>query len=123
VAAFNSLVCPDAGEGGGVGNGKVKPISLDEFNRLTPQPRFLRGDVNLDGRRDVSDAIALLSRLFLLSGGFPCGDAADANDDGLLDIADVVTLIDDLFEGGETALREPAFAIGPDPTPDSLGCP
>jgi hypothetical protein len=122
TGVFDSLICPDAGEGGGVGTGGLKPLSLIEFQALTPEPRFLRGDVNFDGRRDVSDVIALLARLYLLSGGFPCQDSADANDDGLLDVTDAVTLVDYLFGGGGSSLKEPLVRIGPDPTPDGLGC-
>jgi len=122
AAVYDSMACPDDGEGGGVGKGEVRPLTLSEFEALTPEPRFLRGDVNFDGRRDVSDVIALLARLYLLSGGFPCQDAADANDDGLLDVTDAVTLIDYLFGGGRSSLKEPLVKIGPDPTPDGLGC-
>jgi hypothetical protein len=62
--------------------------------------QFLRGDVNVDGKRTVSDAVYLINYLFkggpspnpLLSG--------DLNCDGKVTIADVVYLINYLFKGG-----------------------
>ena len=51
---------------------------------------FLRGDSNVDGKMDTSDAIYTLN--FLFTGGRPigCGDAADANDDGRVDMSDAI---------------------------------
>ena len=82
---------------------------------------FARGDCNDDGARDVSDAMQLLSFLFLAGGSIPCGDACDANDDGRLDITDPVTLLVSLFASRDE-LPAP-HRCGADPTGDELGCP
>jgi len=83
-------------------------------------PRFLRGDTNSDGARDISDAVAVLRYLFA-GASLGCLDAADVNDDGRLTIADPVALLGYLFGSG-APLPEPFEAPGPDPTDDSLDC-
>lgn len=84
-------------------------------------PEFVRGDVNLDGGIDISDAIAILSALF--SGGLlECADAADTNDDGANDIADAVLLLSSLFVPGSMPISAPSPDCGEDPTPDALDC-
>ena len=73
--------------------------------------RQLPGDVNQDGRVDVSDPVALLRHLFI---GSPerlaCGDgsagdpanvaALDGNGDGGVNLSDAVHVLDFLFRGG-----------------------
>ena len=51
---------------------------------------FRRGDCNTDGRVDVSDAVAMLMRLF--TGGDPpaCLDACDVSSDARFDLGDVL---------------------------------
>jgi hypothetical protein len=63
---------------------------------------YLRGEVNGDGRVDISDAVVLLNILF--GGGSvpaptPC-DRADTNSDGVVNIADATYLLNHLFSGG-----------------------
>ncbi|MBN1444438.1 MAG: hypothetical protein JXA90_17125 [Planctomycetes bacterium] len=84
-------------------------------------PAFLRGDANLDGARDISDAIAILAYQF--SGGerLECRDAADANDDYFLDVSDAIYLLGFLFVGSPPP-PPPGPAPGIDPTPGGLGC-
>jgi formylglycine-generating enzyme required for sulfatase activity len=81
---------------------------------------FIRGDVDIDGSVELSDAIALLSGLF---GGarLRCRDAADVNDDGLLDITDPIHLLNFLFLGGRRP-AQPYPVCGYDRTPDTLDC-
>jgi hypothetical protein len=80
-----------------------------------------RGDLNLDGRSDLSDAVMLLGALFLGQGPLDCPDAADSDDSGSVNITDAVFLLLHLFRGGE-ALPDPGSrACGPDPTEDTLG--
>ena len=79
---------------------------------------FQRGDVNLDGSRDISDPVSMLQLLFN-STPVNCQDAADANDDGNIDIADAVAALSFLFGGA--SLPEP-INCGEDPTADSLDC-
>jgi hypothetical protein len=107
--------------GGGLIAGMSGPVGPIDLYRMTPEPTFLRGDVNMDGDRDVSDAVGLMATLFLGRGRVPCEDAADANDDGDLDVSDCIGLLGHLFLGKDT-LRAPAIALGPDPTRDELTC-
>src|SRR5262245_37414119 len=83
---------------------------------------FIRGDVDGDGRVDLSDSIRTLGHLFL---GNPselgCEDAADRDDNGILDITDPVGLLAYLYLGGPEP-APPFGACGPDATPDDLLC-
>jgi hypothetical protein len=82
---------------------------------------FIRGDANLDGIVNLSDAIAVLNHLF--RGGTPpaCKDAADTTDDGKLDLTDAVLLLNHLFKGGPPP-SPPYPEEGFDRTEDNLGC-
>lgn len=86
-------------------------------------PGFQRGDANVDGVENLSDAVTVLGYLFL---GAPrelaCQKAADMNDDGKLDIADPSALLGYLFLGSTPRLPAPFQACGTDPTPDGLKC-
>jgi hypothetical protein len=82
-------------------------------------PEFFRGDANLDGVTDLSDAIALLFDLFVSGENPACADAADANDDGAVNLADPLLVLKYLFQKGG-ALPFPSAICGPDLTEDSL---
>jgi hypothetical protein len=82
---------------------------------------FRRGDVNDDGRIDISDPVMLLLHLFLDSFDPPCRQAADVDDSGAIQITDVVVALSYLFAGGQCP-PAPGIECGIDPTPDSLGC-
>ena len=85
-------------------------------------PFFRRGDGNLDGAVDISDAVSLLSALFGGVGLPECFDASDSNDDGAIDIGDAVFTLSFLFSSG-TAMPAPGSeTCGPDPTADGLDC-
>jgi hypothetical protein len=83
--------------------------------------RFTRGNVNGDGRFDLSDGIFTL--LYLFGGGkaVTCLDAADVNDNGRTDITDPVYVFNYLFLNGPI-LRQPYPGCGVDPTADPLDC-
>ncbi len=82
---------------------------------------FIRGDVNEDDTIEISDAIALLSYLFVGDLQLNCLDAADLNDDEGVDVGDAVFLLDYLFQSG-TAPPAP-LSCGPDPSlPVALSC-
>jgi hypothetical protein len=83
---------------------------------------FRRGDVNIDGIRDISDPTTLL--LFLFQGGatLDCLDGADVDDSGSVNVADVIALLNFLFIGGGPPLPSPSTACGEDPTLDSQIC-
>jgi Dockerin type I domain len=84
-------------------------------------PIFVRGDVTLDQRIDLSDVVALL---VYLTQGTPisCDDAADANDDGTIDFVDPVRLIHYLFADERGAIAGVPGRGATDSTPDDLGC-
>lgn len=116
--AYDSLVCPDGGAGG---RPPTLPYSLPEFDALSPEPLFLRGDVDWDEETAITDGIVLLERLFLTPEPVDCQDAADVNDDGVLDVSDAITLFSHLFVGGFSP-SPPTLEIGADPTLDNLSC-
>jgi len=102
---------------GPVANGRLYFVR----NPFAKEPgRFVRGDVNADGKADIGDAVACLAFLF---GGaeLRCQDAADINDDGVLNIADPITLLTYLFGGGPEP-PAPFPGEGTDPTEDELTC-
>jgi hypothetical protein len=83
---------------------------------------FRRADANADGTADMSDAITILSYLFLGGQMNNCLDAADVNDDGTVDLSDAVSLLGHLFLGTK-APPEPFIECGVDPPPkDELDC-
>jgi hypothetical protein len=83
--------------------------------------KFLRGDANGDGVLDISDAVAILSYLFI--GGVKplCLDALDADDSGVLDITDVAYLLGYLFLA-QPPPPKPFPENGYDPTRDVYNC-
>jgi hypothetical protein len=60
---------------------------------------FRRADANGDGNFDVSDAIAILSHLFL-GGSLDCKEAADADGNARMELTDAIYLLTHLFLGG-----------------------
>ncbi len=83
---------------------------------------FRRGDINVDGAVDVSDAIGLLAGLFRGVALPPCDDAADANDSGDLDLSDAIFVLGYLFRGAARPPHPGPNLCGRDPTPDELSC-
>ncbi|MBT5738963.1 MAG: hypothetical protein HN891_04645 [Planctomycetes bacterium] len=80
---------------------------------------YIRGDTNIDGSHDVSDAVNTLGFLF---NGTPvsCLAALDDNGDNQVDVSDVVHLIGYMFAGGPEPVA-PFPGCGPD-GPGGLGC-
>jgi hypothetical protein len=100
---------------------EIAPIEIVNGILALRSALFLRGDSNLDGKVDLSDAQATLSYLFLSAESPRCLDAADADDNGGVNIADPIATLQHLFQGGP-AIPEPSEAPGTDPTLDELGC-
>jgi len=73
---------------------------FSETSILTPGipngPFYIRGDANVDGNVNVSDAVFMLDNLFPLP-SFPCRRAVDTNLDSTLNTADVIYFLDNLF--------------------------
>ncbi len=94
--------------------GVISSIRITEL-----APYFRRGDANVDGVVDVSDALHVARGEV-----FTCMDAADADDGGNAergDAGDASAVLDHLFRGG--SLPPPGADVpGPDPTEDALGC-
>jgi len=100
---------------------KDELCAMERIQRDAPPHDFIRGDVNRDGKRDISDAIGALRGLFLGEGGLNCADAVDANDDGSLDISDAVRMLMYMFLGDREP-PPPGRQHGQDPTADELMC-
>ncbi|MCZ6794999.1 MAG: FG-GAP-like repeat-containing protein [Planctomycetota bacterium] len=103
----------------------TEPSSRDDDGDGVPdecgEPGFRRGDSNADGARDLTDAIFILTHLFLGGNAPPCEKSADANDSGAVDLSDAVYLLSYLFLGGPPP-GEPFADCGSDPTDDPLTC-
>jgi hypothetical protein len=84
-------------------------------------PRFYRGDCSPDLTVDISDALAILSYLFLGSADPPCVDSCDSDGSGEVDITDAVSTLSFLFLGGPEP-PAPGPRCGVDDTPSDLGC-
>jgi hypothetical protein len=82
---------------------------------------FIRGDANIDRIIDISDAVSILSHLFLGTGDLPCIAAADCNSSGEVDLSDAVYGLSFLFQGGP-APPPPHPECGYDPEPEGLSC-
>ena len=77
-------------------------MSIDPTTRcgtLDVVATYTRGDCNVDGSYNISDAVAALDILF---GGVPaeCEAACDADADGNLNLADPIYILCNLFVGG-----------------------
>jgi hypothetical protein len=81
---------------------------------------FVRGDANMDGQIDISDAIKI-SNYINNKESINCLDAADVNDDGNVDVHDMAYIIYYLYSGGSEP-EMPFPKAGVDPTNDSLTC-
>ena len=91
---------------------------------LSPQleaDSFLRGDANADGAINMTDAISILSFLFLGGGEPPCLDAADTDNNEVVQLTDGIYMLNFLFSGGAPP-SAPFPGCGADPTTDTLGC-
>jgi hypothetical protein len=95
---------------------------LTEYFTGQPAATFRRGDADGDGKVDVSDAIAVLSWLYLDGAAPGCADAADVNDDGAVDVSDGVAVLRFLFLDGTAPPAPGPQDCGEDPTKDELSC-
>ena len=63
--------------------------------------RFIRGDANDDAQVNLTDAVFILSHLFMGEDTPPCLAAADSTGNRALDLSDSVFLLNYLFIGGD----------------------
>ena len=87
-----------AGPGGtalDVLDAECAPLQTDETS-------FIRGDANDDSMVNLTDAIFILSHLFMGGQGPSCLAAADSTGNRSLDLSDSVFLLNFLFNGGDT---------------------
>jgi hypothetical protein len=122
LAARADLACiPDRGSGAAA-YWDIGPIETQAPGPCSGEPAFIRGDSNLDGAVDVSDAVHSLLVLFAGLEPENCDDARDANDDGARNLSDPVYLLEFLFRFGPRP-PPPYPSAGLDPSEDGLGCP
>jgi len=84
------------------------------------EPRFLRGDANVDGRVTLADVFAVL-RYSHAGVSLKCMKSGDVNDDGKVQLYDALELLSSIFYR-HSAPPPPFVKAGVDPTPDSLTC-
>lgn len=82
---------------------------------------FIRGDANQSGVVDISDAVSILSSLFLTTDRLLCVAAADSDDDGSVSITDAIFMLSFMFTGGR-AIPAPYPECGVDVAQDELSC-
>ncbi len=83
---------------------------------------FVRGDVDRDGRINITDGIYILDYLFRGGETPGCLDAADCDDDGRVNITDAIFLLRYLFLGGDPVPPPELGQPGTDPTEDEVTC-
>ena len=91
---------------------------------------FSRGDGNGDGSLELTDAIIILSYLFLGDDDPACMEAADSDNDGQINLTDGILILGYLFQGGAApALPGPpgintgcGLDIDAPGSPGDLGC-
>ena len=96
-------------------------VGFQAHVRLPSLTWFLRGDSTDDGTTDITDAVLVLSFLFLGEQSPTCIAAADINGDEIVNISDPVALLTFLFLGGPPPVP-PFEECGPDPGTGELPC-
>jgi hypothetical protein len=83
---------------------------------------FRRGDADINGRLELTDAVRILNFLFLGTGIINCFDSADADDNARIELTDAVRVLNFLFLG-TGVIPAPHPNCGTDPTADTLAEP
>ena len=85
----------------GDGDAQDEVLHIVDLSRLSPKPRFLRGDCDGDDNAcsGVNDALELLNWLFLGRTQPPCLAACDPDGSGELELADAVYSLNFCFAG------------------------
>ncbi|MEE8142285.1 MAG: dockerin type I repeat-containing protein [Planctomycetota bacterium] len=96
----------------GAGTNVTLPVEGPELSCFT----FVRGNVNLDGKMNIADAVYIFNYLFG-DGPLPTPEeSGDVNDDGMIDIGDGQYILNYLFVDGPEP-PAPFPLPGCDPTP------
>ena len=110
---FDAGVGPD---GGVIAAAYSNFSTVNRVGFFVPETFFVRGEVNGDGLVDLSDALAILTFLFL-GGSTPDPVArADVADNGFADATDAILLLEYIFLGGPPPAA-PYPEPGADPAP------
>jgi hypothetical protein len=102
---------------------ELTPMGVVGFTRLREGINpliFRRGDVDLSGKVNLTDAVKLLTHLFDGGAPLPCSDAADADDLGTVEITDAVIILGYLFLGDDPPADPGPTDCGFDVEPDEL---
>ncbi len=92
------------------------------FNPVVAERRFRRGDVDSNGRIELTDPVVILGFLFYgIPEGIGCAKSADADRNGKVDITDALALLAYLFTTGKP-LPEPLSACDYDRGSGELTC-
>lgn len=83
---------------------------------------FRRGDVDGNGRLEVTDPVVSLSYQFLGTFDPDCFDALDFDDSGRIDVTDPISNLQHQFLGTAPPAAPGKEVCGPDPTGDELDC-
>lgn len=94
------MVSGDAGTQTDVTISSFEGDSTTTVSIVAAQTELMRGDVNIDGNCDVTDAVELLNAIFVPGSDADCEDAGDIDDNGALEITDAVLLLGALFADG-----------------------
>jgi hypothetical protein len=92
----------------------ARPMAVDS-------PAFRRGDSNGDGESDLSDAVHVLTWLFVGGGAPDCLDASNVDGSDAIDLSDAVYLLNYLFLSGQEPPAPGPIACGQAAKP-LLGC-
>ena len=106
----------------GPGGTALEVIDAECASLQEDETSFIRGDANDDSMVNLTDAIFILSHLFMGGQGPACLAAADSTGNRSLDLSDSVFLLNFLFNGGD-APPAPFPECGPyEARDDDLPC-
>ena len=106
----------------GPGGSALDVLEAECVSLVRQEVRFVRGDANSDTQVNLTDAVFILSHLFMGGAGPACLAAADSTGNRSLDLSDSVFLLNFLFNGGD-APPAPFPQCGPyEAAEDDLPC-
>ena len=85
----------------GPGGSALDVLEAECVSLVRQEVRFVRGDANSDTQVNLTDAVFILSHLFMGESAPACLAAADSTGNRTLDLSDSVFLLNYLFNGGD----------------------